>query len=128
MKDQLLYVELKSGFSDNGPAWIGRGKRSKSGRTIYFNDQAFQPLGGSGIQGNYLDVETGDEYWISGVKKDQNDRHWAGTGVVMVDEPAVEEYLAFIGAKQLDERRYKITHFKEGDVRSRINVYENRKL
>lgn len=58
MKDQLLYVELKSGFSDNGPAWIRRGKQSKSGRTIYFNDQAFQSLAGSGIQGNYLNIET----------------------------------------------------------------------
>ena len=65
---------------------------------------------------------------ISGVKKDQNDRHWAGSGVVMVDESAVEEYLAFIGVKNLDERRYKITRLKEGNVRSRINDYENRKL
>ena len=29
----------------------------------------FQRLKGSGISGNYFDVETGDEYWISGVKK-----------------------------------------------------------
>ena len=60
MKYELLHVELKSGFSDNGPAWIGRGSHSKSGRTIYFNDQAFQPIGGQGIQGNYRNIETGD--------------------------------------------------------------------
>ncbi len=23
MKDQIIYAELKSGYDDNGPAWIG---------------------------------------------------------------------------------------------------------
>jgi hypothetical protein len=128
MNQQLLYVELKSGFNDNGPAWIGRGSRSKTGRTIYFNDQAFQAMGGSGMQGNYRNVETGDEYWISGVKKDRNDRHWAGSGIVAIDESVVAEYLELIGDKKLDGRKYKITRFTEGDVRSRIKEQQNTKL
>ncbi len=33
----LRYIELKSGYSDNGPAWIGYVTPSKTGRTIYFN-------------------------------------------------------------------------------------------
>jgi hypothetical protein len=36
MKDRIMYVELKSGFSDDGPAWIGKVKFSKSGQTVYF--------------------------------------------------------------------------------------------
>jgi hypothetical protein len=128
MKYELLYVELKSGFSDNGPAWIGRGSRSKSGRTIYFNDQAFHPLGGQGIKGNYINIETRDEYWISGVKKNQEDRHWAGSGIIMIDEQVVEEYLTLVGSKNLDERKFKIVQLNQGDVRSRIHEHLNKKL
>lgn len=63
----LMYLELKSGYNDNGPAWIGYVKASKSGRTLYWNDHAFQKYNGG--CSNYVDIETGDEYWISGVKK-----------------------------------------------------------
>ena len=72
----IRYIELKTGYSDNGPAWIGNVKESKSGKTIYFNDHAFQKY--HGAYGNYIDIETGDEYWISSVKKNGQDRHWAG--------------------------------------------------
>ena len=65
----ILYIELKSHHSDDGPAWIGRVEYSKSGQTIYFDDKAFASLKGAGSAGNYYDIETGDEYWISGVKK-----------------------------------------------------------
>ncbi len=30
------FIELKSGYSDNGPAWIAHVKQSKSRRTVYF--------------------------------------------------------------------------------------------
>ena len=33
----IRYIELKTGFSDRGPAWIGKVVFSKSGQTIYFN-------------------------------------------------------------------------------------------
>jgi len=28
-----MYIELKTGYQDNGPAWIGRVEFSQSGRT-----------------------------------------------------------------------------------------------
>ena len=127
MKSKLVYVELKSGYSDNGPAWIGRCKYSRTERTIYFNDRALRPTGGAGDRGNYHDVESGDEYWVSGVKKDQNDRHWAGSGVVLVDEAVVEEYLAYVGVDRLDDRKYRITRLAIGDVRSRLNAWANKR-
>ncbi len=126
MKDQIIYVELKSGYSDNGPAWIGKGSRSKSGRTIYFNGKAFRSLGGQGVQGNYHDIETRDEYWISGVKKNQEDRHWAGSGIVMIDESVVEEYLALTGSSSLDPKRFKIVQLDHSDVVDRTHELENR--
>ena len=63
---ELRYIELKSGFHDDGPAWIGYVLPSKSGRTLYFNDRAFQPENGG--NSNYVDVESGERFWISGVK------------------------------------------------------------
>ena len=80
----LKYIELKSGFNDDGPAWIGRVAVAKSGRTIYFNGKAFKRATGGGFGGNYIDLETRDTYWISGVKKSGLDRHWAGSGKISV--------------------------------------------
>lgn len=87
----LMYLELKSGYNDNGPAWIGYVKASKIGRTLYWNDHAFQKYNGG--CSNYVDIETGDEYWISGVKKRGTNRHWAGSGTIQMDRRAVADYL-----------------------------------
>ncbi len=92
MKDRLIYVEQKSGHSDDGPAWIGIGGASKTGATVYFNGQAFRSLKGSGIGSNYFDIETGEQYWISGIKKNNEDRHWAGGGEILIDEQAIKRY------------------------------------
>ncbi|MEL7002485.1 MAG: hypothetical protein AAFN93_07090 [Bacteroidota bacterium] len=70
MKSDIKYLELKTGYSDNGPAWIGQVSYSKSGRTIYFDGKAFQPVGSDRSFSNYINIETGEHYWISGVKKD----------------------------------------------------------
>jgi hypothetical protein len=77
MKSRLMYVELKTGYSDKGPAWIGRAFFSKTGKTIYFNGLVFLK-GERHSAGNHLEYITGDSYWVSGVKKDRKDRHWAG--------------------------------------------------
>lgn len=102
----IKYIELKTGWSDDGPAWIGHMKESKSGATLYFNDRAFQRC--RGMAGNYVDVETGEVYWISGVKKNGEDRHWAGHGKVFIDRRLVSEYCAITGQKGLDPQRYEI--------------------
>lgn len=93
-----MYVELKSGYNDDGPAWIGRVFFSKTGQTVYFRGKTFQRIHGGGIGANYLDVETREEYWISGVKKNHEDRHWAGGGPVEIDLDVRDEYLKFTGA------------------------------
>jgi hypothetical protein len=84
----LRYVELKSGYHDGGPAWIGYVTQSKSGRTLYFNGRGLMKLkgqrrGASG--GNYVDMETGESFWVSGVKKNGQDRHSAGSGKVLIE-------------------------------------------
>jgi len=97
MKNRLVYVELKSGYSDNGPAWISIAGASKTGATVYSNGKAFKSLKGSGIGANFFDIETGEEYWISGIKKNSQDRHWAGGGEISIDRIAVDAYLAETG-------------------------------
>jgi hypothetical protein len=97
MQDRLVYVELKSGFSADGPAWIAVAAASKTGATLYSNGKAFKSLKGSGIGANYYDIETRDEYWISGIKKNNQDRHWAGWGNILIDQTAVDAYLAVTG-------------------------------
>jgi len=72
----LRYIELKSGFSDNGPAWIGYASQSKTGRTPYFNGRGLMKLKGQRrgeAGGNYTDMQTGESFWISGVKKNGED-------------------------------------------------------
>jgi hypothetical protein len=92
MEPRMMYVELKTGWNDDGPAWIGRVTFSKSGLTVYFHGRALRRIKGGGVKGNYRDVESGEEYWVSGPKRNGNDRHWAGSGPVEIDEDAAAEY------------------------------------
>lgn len=87
-----MYIELKTNSNDRGPARIGRVRFSKSGSSVYYDGKRFETLKGGGISGNYFNVVTGDEYWISGCKKNGQDRHWAGSGPVEIDEDVREEY------------------------------------
>src|SRR5690554_3522175 len=128
MRTEVKYLELKSGFSDNGPAWIGMVSFSKSGKTIYFDGKAFQSLNGTGISANYFDLESGNEYWISGVKKDMSDRHKFGGGKIFVEKRILSDYLKIIGKSELPKSEYELTEV-ETEIRiQRINEIENEKV
>ncbi len=105
----LRYIELKTGYNDNGPAWIGRVKLSRSGQTVYFNGKALKRAGGSLPGGNHFDLETREIYWVSGVKRDGQDRHWAGSGKITIEADAVQEYLRVVGATELDRSRFVVS-------------------
>ncbi|MGN0194701.1 MAG: mannose-1-phosphate guanylyltransferase [Pseudoramibacter sp.] len=96
---KLMYIELKTGYSDDGPAWIGYVKTSKTGKTLYFNDHAFQKQ--TDYNANYIDIESGDAYWITGVKKYESNRHWDGHDVIQIDKRAVNDFLKLIGESRL---------------------------
>ena len=119
----IRYIELKTGYNDNGPAWIGKVKESKSGKTIYFNDHAFQKY--HGAFSNYIDIETGDEYWISRVKKNGEDRHWAGSGKITIDRKVIDEYLDIVHADKLDESKFIIADIEDVFPIERISIYLN---
>ena len=86
-----MYIERKQ-ESLSGPARIARVQTSKRGRTLYYDGRAFQSLKGAGFKANYFDVETGDEYWISGCKKDGSDRLNGEADPVYIDEDVRAEY------------------------------------
>lgn len=93
-----MYVELKTGFNDDGPRGSAGSAFSKTGQTLYYRNRCLQSLkGGGGMFANYVNIDTGDECWVSGVKKNRQDRHWAGHGPVDIDEDAAEEYRRLVG-------------------------------
>ncbi|WP_180277274.1 hypothetical protein [Chryseobacterium sp. 52] len=77
-----------------------------------------------GITGNHFDVETGEEYWVSGVKKNGQDRHQSGSGKIMLDKNSVEDYLKLVDFGIIDERNFTIIEFSKTD-KSRFNDIEN---
>ena len=89
MKPRIMYIECKNEL--NGHGVIGRVSFSKTGSTIYYSGKAFQSLKGHGFKANYFDIKTGEQYWISGPKKNGFDRLY-GTPGVEIDEHAREEY------------------------------------
>jgi hypothetical protein len=107
-KRRLMYIELKSGYGDRGPAWISLVSFSKSGETVYFNGKAIKRSRQGHFSSNYFDIETGDDYWISGVKKRGSNRHWAGGGMIQVDSNALPEFLRHTGQRELDRTQYQI--------------------
>jgi hypothetical protein len=89
-KTRIMYIECKAG-GPVGPARIGRVTYSKTGATIYYQGKEFRSLKG-GFKANYYDVETGDEYWISGPRKDGNDALYATNIATEIDTHICEEY------------------------------------
>lgn len=91
MKSRIMYIENKSESLD-GPARIGRVTFSKTGKSVYYGGKTFRSLKGRGFKANYFDVETREPYWISGPRKDGNDRLYGGSLGVVIDPDVHDEY------------------------------------
>ena len=76
---------------------------------MYFDGKALKRIARGGISGNHEDIETGDEYWVSGVKKRGLNHHAAGGGKVLVEAVAIAAFLDHIGASELDSANFQIT-------------------
>jgi hypothetical protein len=91
IKSRIMYIECKAkGLT--GPARIGRVSFSKTGKTLYYGAKTFQSLKGMGFKSNYVEIESGEEYWISGCKRDGTDRLYAERVPVEIDDDVREEY------------------------------------
>lgn len=96
--ERVMYVENKEGLIDEYTAHIGWVTFSKSGKTVYYQGKALNRIKGGGISGNHVDEATGEEYWVSGVKKRGSNVHWAESTKIKIDEDAKEEYERIISS------------------------------
>jgi len=126
MKIEILYVELIERFDHSGSAWIGFGQFSKSRRTVYFSGKVFGR--GQGIIGNHVDIESGEEYWISGVKKNGEDRHKYGSGKIYLDKSAIIDYLKIIGETTLPKNKFILVDLNNNPNKELSREIENKKI
>lgn len=94
-RSRVMYIEDKSAGLD-GEARIGRVYFSKSGKTLYYRGRKYRSLNGRGFKANYFEVETGAHFWISGPRKDRDDRLYGGNQGVIIDEDVKDEYAAYL--------------------------------
>ena len=80
-----------------------------------------------GNYANYIDIENGDKYWISGLKKEESNRHWAGHGKIMIDRRAVNEYLFLIGEKELPLNLFEVVDIEDRFPVKRVKELLNEK-
>lgn len=84
-----MWIEYK-GDGIVGPAKIGWVEVKDKGKRLDYHEQSFRSLKGRGFKSNYCDMESGEEYWITGCRKDG--RNALYNTEVEIDEDALEEY------------------------------------
>jgi hypothetical protein len=84
--------EISKGGGLHGAARIGQVTFSRTGATLHYGGKSFRSLKGSGFKANYFCVETGEQYWISGPRRDGTDRLYKSDWQVEIDENVREEY------------------------------------
>jgi hypothetical protein len=104
MQARIMFIENKA----TGVACIGRASFSQTGTTIYYRGRKLQ-RSKQCIGGNHFDVESGEEYWISGPKKRGGDTLFGGS--IKIDEDVRQEYW--------EEIRKRPARIKEHTIRCR---------
>ena len=87
-KTRIMYVENKG----TGLATISKVYYSKSGRSLYYKGKKLTSLKGAGFKSNYIDIENGVHYWVSGPKKRGGNRLYGGDAGLVIDDDVAEEY------------------------------------
>jgi hypothetical protein len=95
---RVMYIENKDGEIVGVNARIGWVTFSKSGRSVYYQEKTLKRAIRGGIRGNHFDEATGEEYWISGIKKRGSNTHWAESATVEIDDDALEEYTKILNS------------------------------
>lgn len=98
-----MYVQLKTGYNtDRGPAWITRLRFSRSWRTAHFRGRTLERVTGlaANFDANFYDIDNGEEFWISGPKRDRTDARYSRQQPE-VDQDVLAEYEAFLNGAPL---------------------------
>ncbi|GLW89732.1 hypothetical protein Aglo03_05480 [Actinokineospora globicatena] len=100
-----MYVQLKTGYdTDRGPSWITWVQFSKTWRTAYTRGRTLRRWPGM-VAGNFYDVETGEEFWVSGPKRDRTDGRYS-RAQPEVAEDARAPYERFLRGAALPGREH----------------------
>lgn len=98
---KIMCIEYKGDGLD-GSARIGWVELSKSKRTYKYNGKNLKKIKG-GYKYNCVDTESGENYWVSGPKKNGQDKLYGG--VVEIDDDAKDEY--WTNFRKLPEHKHK---------------------
>ena|SRR5438093_6741998 len=103
---RVMWIEYK-GRGIVGPARIGWVEVKDRGKKLVYRDQSFRSLKGRGFKSNYYDIDSREEYWITGCRKDGRNALYSTE--VEVDEDALEEYWIIIRnqPKKKDIKRFR---------------------
>lgn len=96
-------TEVTDGFEIR---WESQRTSSDRRRTAYFRDRTLGRVAGyahANHDSNFFDVETGNEYWISGPKRNRTDGRY-GKAQPSIDADVLDEYRAFPAGAPLPGR------------------------
>jgi hypothetical protein len=103
MPERVMFVQLKTGHgTDLGPCWISRVRFSKTWRTAYWHGRTLRRWPGM-FDANFFDVDTQEEFWLSGPHRDRQDTRYSNATPV-VDEDVRGDYERFLGGEPLPGR------------------------
>ena len=103
MPDRIMFIQLKTGHdTDKGPAWISVVSFNRSWKTARWHGRTLHRAPGL-FDANFLDIETKEEYWLSGPHRDQQDSRYSSITPI-IDEEAQEAYSAFLDGTSLPGR------------------------
>lgn len=100
-----MFVQLKTGYDiDKGPAWISVVRFNRTWRTATWHGKTLRRWPGM-FDANFYDVETEEEYWLSGPHRDGADTRYSSIRPT-VDQEARDAYDAFLAGATLLGREH----------------------
>lgn len=104
MAARVMFIQLKTGYNtDKGPAWISSLRFNKTWKTAYWHGRTLHRWQGS--DANFYDVETREEFWVSGPHRDRPDARYSGVQPT-VDDDIRDVYPAFLDGAPLPGREH----------------------
>jgi hypothetical protein len=103
MPTRVMFVQLKTGYDiDKGPAWISLVSFNRTWKTARWHGKTLHRWTGM-FDANFYDVETEEEYWISGPHRDGQDTRYSSVKPT-IDHDARDAYEAFLKGAPLPGR------------------------
>lgn len=95
MARRLMFVQLKTGYdADCGPSRIGWLTFNRTWKTARYEGRELRRTRGLS-DANFVDVVTGETFWLSGPKRDGTDTRY-GPRTTVVDDDARSAYEALL--------------------------------